>query len=123
LKHPNSSHAILGRVASRVSCRTTKPRFAGQVNRELTEELVDAGRRFSFDVKTEFPVRGRGSTLSGCGLLDVVWLWPPPSQVPGLEGLLPIVGFELESGWRTRKRVEGTSSTSRTSASGTDGLA
>lgn len=75
------------------------PNEASVVNRELTELLVDVGHRMALDVTTEYAVPG--------GRIDVVWSWPPPVPLPGLAGALAIVGFEIESSWRTRKHVKG----------------
>jgi hypothetical protein len=72
---------------------------AAALNRELTDALVDSGERMGFSVITEFAVRG--------GRLDVVWTWEPPAPIPGVVGSLPVVGFEIESSWRTRKHVKG----------------
>ena len=36
--------------------------------------------------------------------MDVVWLWQGPKTFPSL---LPLVGFEVESSWRTRKHLKG----------------
>lgn len=74
-------------------------RAASDLNRELTQLLVAAGRRFGFDVVLEYPVRG--------GRLDVVWTRAPHTSFPGLERPVPVVGFEVESSWRTRKHVKG----------------
>jgi hypothetical protein len=78
---------------------TADDRAASALNRELTNLLVEAGSRFGFDVVLEYPVRG--------GRLDVVWTWAPSSPFPGLEHPVPVVGFEIESSWRTRKHVKG----------------
>ena len=78
---------------------TADDRVASQLNRELTDLLLVAGSRFGFEVVLEYPVRG--------GRLDVVWTWAPPSPFPGLERPVPVVGFEIESSWRTRKHVKG----------------
>lgn len=72
---------------------------ASAINRELTGLLLETGRRFGFDAVAEYPVRG--------GRLDVVWTWTPPSPMPGLDASVPVVGFEVESSWRTRKHVKG----------------
>jgi hypothetical protein len=69
------------------------------LNRELTSLIVAAGKRFGFEVRTEFPVAG--------ARLDVVWLWTPPAPIPGLQDPLVVVAFEIESSWRTRKHVKG----------------
>lgn len=72
---------------------------ASDVNRELTQALVEVGRRMGFTTVTEYAVPG--------GRLDVVWLWEPPSPIPGVVGAIPVTGFEIESSWRTRKHVKG----------------
>ncbi len=72
---------------------------ASQVNRELTDILVDEGKRMGFTTVTEYAVPG--------GRLDVVWLWEPSSPIPGVVGAIPVAGFEIESSWRTRKHVKG----------------
>ncbi len=52
-----------------------------------------------FTTVTEYAVPG--------GRLDMVWLWDPPSPIPGVAGAIPIAGFEIESSWRTGKHVKG----------------
>ncbi len=68
-------------------------------NRALTLALMEAGRQHRLRSVQEFPIPG--------GRLDVVWLWDPPAGLPGWSGPLPVVGFEVESSWRTRKHVKG----------------
>lgn len=70
---------------------------AHALNRELTALLRDAGEAAGFEVVAEYPLRG--------GRLDVVW--GVPSPIPSVDRLLPVVGFEIESSWRTRKHVKG----------------
>jgi hypothetical protein len=36
-----------------------------------------------------------------------VWERRPPVAIPGVEAELPIVGFEIESSWRSRKHIKG----------------
>lgn len=72
---------------------------AAEVNREVTTLLVEAGRRFGFHPEVEYRVPG--------GRLDVVWSWEPADRIPGLPGSFPVVGFEVESSWRTRKHLKG----------------
>ena len=74
-------------------------REASALNIELTRLLAETGRRMGFDVHTEYAVPG--------GRLDVVWTWLPPTPIPGVDDALPVVGFEIESSWRTRKHVKG----------------
>lgn len=72
---------------------------AREVNRDLTDRLVAAGEVRGFDVRTEYPIRG--------GRVDVVWTTELQPPVPGVEGSVPVVAFEIESSWRTRKHVKG----------------
>jgi hypothetical protein len=58
--------------------------------------LFDAGRRAGLIPEREYPIPG--------GRIDVVWLWKGPPSFPSL---LPVVGFEVESSWRTRKHLKG----------------
>lgn len=70
-------------------------------NRRVTQVLVDCAGRFGLRAVTEYPVPG--------GRIDVVWLWKPNegSEIPGVELELPLVAFEIESSWRTRKHIKG----------------
>lgn len=72
---------------------------ASDINQELTAALVGAGHRRGFMVKTEYPVPG--------GRLDVVWCSDVELAAAGIEGPVPVVAFEIESSWRTRKHVKG----------------
>ena len=61
--------------------------------------LVDAAARFGLIAVTEYAFPGTR--------IDVVWQWAPASPIPGVETVLPIVGFEVESSWRSRKHIKG----------------
>jgi hypothetical protein len=74
-------------------------RAASALNREMTGLLADTGHRLGLGVVLEYPVRG--------GRLDVVWTWSPATHFPGVDRPVPVVGFEIESSWRTRKHVKG----------------
>ena len=78
---------------------SVEERAASALNIEMTQLLVDVGRRMNFEVITEYAVPG--------GRLDVVWMWTPQTPIPGIDGALPVVAFEIESSWRTRKHVKG----------------
>jgi hypothetical protein len=69
---------------------------ATERGRRVISQIVHAGRLLGLDVKTEYPVVG--------GRIDVVWVWRGPKEFP-IE--LPLVGFEVESSWRTRKHLKG----------------
>jgi hypothetical protein len=65
-------------------------------NRRLVDSLRDAGVSAGLAVEVEYPVLG--------GRIDVVWLWEGGRSFPVR---LPLVGFEVESSWRTRKHIKG----------------
>jgi hypothetical protein len=67
--------------------------------RRVIQALLEHGRSLGFDAVAEFPVPG--------GRIDVVWLWRLPGVIPGAPNALPVVGFEVESSWRTRKHIKG----------------
>src|SRR5256885_9198244 len=58
--------------------------------------VESAGRSVGLDVQREYPVVG--------GRIDLVWLWRGPEGFPAA---LPLVAFEIESSWRTRKHLKG----------------
>jgi hypothetical protein len=68
-------------------------------NARVTALLVEFAPRLGLTAVTEYPVPG--------GRIDVVWLWHASAGIPGVEAELPIVGFEIESSWRTRKHIKG----------------
>ncbi len=72
---------------------------APAINRDLTARLVAAGEARGFVVRTEYPIRG--------GRVDVVWTTELQPPVPGVDGPIPVVAFEIESSWRSRKHVKG----------------
>jgi hypothetical protein len=74
-------------------------RAASILNAELTQLVVESGQRMGFSVQTEYPISG--------GRLDAVWSIKPSSPIPHFDGALPIVAFEIESSWRSRKHVKG----------------
>jgi hypothetical protein len=67
--------------------------------RIVTQALIRKGGELGFEAVAEYPVQG--------GRLDVVWLLHTGVTIPGLDGGLPVVGFEIESSWRTRKHLKG----------------
>ena len=70
--------------------------LAPERNQRLTTALAEAGKALGLSVEREYPVPG--------GRIDVVWLWDGPEQ---FAVKLPLVGFEIESSWRTRKHLKG----------------
>ena len=67
--------------------------------RRVIDALEVNGVQFGFTTAREYPVQG--------GRLDVVWLLPATTAIPGVDAPLPVVGFEVESSWRTRKHLKG----------------
>jgi hypothetical protein len=72
---------------------------ATQRGRRVVDALARAGSKLGFEVAHEYPVPG--------GRIDLVWLLPATTAIPGLDAPLPAVGFEIESSWRTRKHIKG----------------
>lgn len=69
---------------------------AAEVGAKTIREIMAAGHRAGLIVQTEYPIPG--------GRIDVVWLWQGPDWFPIM---LPMIGFEIESSWRTRKHIKG----------------
>lgn len=72
------------------------PEDAKQRGARVISALVEAGSRLGLGTELEYPVLG--------GRIDVVWLWEGPGSFPAR---LPLVGFEVESSWRSRKHIKG----------------
>jgi hypothetical protein len=68
-------------------------------NRWATAALRREGEARGFRVQTEFPTES--------GRIDVVWLTDTLKALHGCPEWVPVVGFEIESSWRTRKHVKG----------------
>jgi hypothetical protein len=64
-----------------------------------TAAIAARGTELGFAVKHEYSVPG--------GRLDLVWLTTSLTGLTGDSDGLPIVGFEIESSWRTRKHLKG----------------
>lgn len=75
---------------------TVEEESASARGERVVSLLIEAGNRAGLTAQREYPVPG--------GRIDVVWLWEGPPTFPPL---LPIVGFEVESSWRTRKHLKG----------------
>lgn len=71
---------------------------ASQIAQQAISALVARGEALGFDVEREVPVQG--------GRLDIVWFLKD-LVLPHGAGRLPLVAFEVESSWRTRKHVKG----------------
>ncbi len=73
-----------------------------EVEETLADRLAQYGQRAGFEARKEW------RTDIG-NRIDLVWARPLPAGFPGARQgeLLPIVGFEIESSWRTRKHVKG----------------
>jgi hypothetical protein len=86
-------------AAAPVPAGTTAEETAARRGRRVVEALVAKGVELGFRVQQEYPVQG--------GRLDVVWLISELEALPGTAGPPPVVGFEVESSWRTRKHLKG----------------
>lgn len=70
---------------------------ARELNIQLTKEIEKIGHALGFRPQREYPIPG--------GRIDVVWTTEIPPMFEYRN--LPIVGFEIESSWRTRKHIKG----------------
>jgi len=62
--------------------------------------LEQCGIKLGFKTQREWEVP--------MGRIDLVWYYDLPINLPQVEtSKIPIVGFELETGWRTRKHIKG----------------
>jgi hypothetical protein len=77
----------------------TADEAATERGRRVIDALYAKGTELGFVAQREYPVPG--------GRLDVVWLLPVLDALPGLSSRPPVVGFEIESSWRTRKHLKG----------------
>jgi len=69
------------------------------LSRSIAQQLEGLGTDLGFQVEKEVPV--------AVGRLDQVWFHPFTRSVEGLPARIPVIAFELESSWRTRKHVKG----------------
>jgi hypothetical protein len=69
-----------------------------QLGDRAISSIIERGKQLGFEVETELPVQG--------GRIDVVWFLRELT-LPGNTIRLPVVAFEVESSWRTRKHVKG----------------
>ena len=76
-----------------------KTRSLTDVYNEVIDKLQKIGIKLGF--KPENKVRIEG------GEIDHVWFIDFGSELPYLGSKIPIVGFEIETSWRTRKHIKG----------------
>ncbi|MFH0848836.1 MAG: hypothetical protein V1857_04985 [archaeon] len=83
---------------SKEEFETSQERDLSKQAEETLTFLEATGKRLGFKVDRNYP--------HWVGDLDLVWYLE--MSLPGLElGRLPVVGFEIETSWRTRKHVKG----------------
>lgn len=73
-----------------------------EVEESVADRLAEHGRRLGFEVVKEW------RTDLG-NRIDLVWARQMAPNFPavGNDNLLPVVGFEIESSWRSRKHIKG----------------
>ena len=69
------------------------------LSEDIVAKLKRIGKELGFESAPEFPTNG--------GKIDLVWLLNLGHIVGTLPQKVPIVGFEIESSWRTRKHIKG----------------
>jgi hypothetical protein len=75
---------------------------AEEIEEPIADRLVSYGQRLGYQTRKEWRTE-LGSRI------DVVWAQELPPQLAAItsQSLLPVVGFEIETSWRTRKHVKG----------------
>lgn len=63
------------------------------------KKLEDLALRFGFKCREEVSTNG--------GRVDLVWFYELELKLPSIGNKFPIVGFEIETSWRTRKHIKG----------------
>jgi hypothetical protein len=76
-----------------------KPISLMEIYEEVIEELQAIGTKLGF--KTANGVRMEG------GEIDHVWFTAFNTDLPYFGSKIPIIGFEIETSWRTRKHIKG----------------
>jgi hypothetical protein len=75
---------------------------AEEIEEPIADRLVSYGQRLGYQARKEWRT-GLGNRI------DVVWAQELPPDLAAItsQSLLPVVGFEIETSWRTRKHVKG----------------
>ena len=68
----------------------------------IGKRLEKVAKSLGFRQESEYPLRTEESERGAIGKIDFVWL----KDIP-LVGAIPIVGFEIETSWRTSKHLKG----------------
>ena len=63
------------------------------------KKLEDLALRFGFKCREEVSTNG--------GRVDLVWFYELELKLPSIGNKFPIVEFEIETSWRTRKHIKG----------------
>jgi len=69
------------------------------LKKKWLNKLIEIGNMLGFTSLPEVPTNG--------GRVDLVWFYNFKTKIPSLGDKLPIVGFEIETSWRTRKHIKG----------------
>jgi len=70
--------------------------------KSLEKKLARIAKSLGFRQEKEYPLRTKESERGRIGKVDFVWL----KDIP-LVGAIPVVGFEIETSWRTSKHLKG----------------
>ena len=71
----------------------------GKLRQEWIDRLKEIGSKLGFVCEEE--------VATNSGRVDLVWFYNFNLDLPGLGFKLPVVGFEVETSWRTRKHIKG----------------
>lgn len=70
-----------------------------KLKEKWVKKLKILAQRLGVKCKEEMPTNG--------GRVDLVWFYEFKPSVPHVGNKLPLVGFEIETSWRTRKHIKG----------------
>lgn len=78
---------------------------------DILDKLEGCGKKLGFQVEREAIVeRDIRQQIEGdieVGRVDIAWYQSSIADIPGLSSPLPVVAFEIETSWRTRKHIKG----------------
>jgi hypothetical protein len=70
-----------------------------KLKEKWVKELDSLAQKFGFKCEEEVSTNG--------GRIDLVWFYELETKLPYVGNKLPIIGFEIETSWRTRKHIKG----------------
>jgi hypothetical protein len=77
-----------------------EPGQESRITNNVLKVLEECGEKLGFKTQREWPIP--------MGRIDLMWYLELPVALPQMDmKTIPVVGFELETSWRTRKHIKG----------------